>query len=299
MTFSWKVEPIEAPPKKPRPTWIHDGTRLYRSDWPVEPVNRPPIENNGVEFTYPPWLIEALEEARLEREALGEARWTYEPPPLEPLPPAIADEVLQWALNIQADRERAVATAIQAAATAKWLAENGLEAAWDPANNVVILATGVTLTGKEADRRLAALSLGGGIGVMVVGAGGVAVVKATGGMIRAGRARRLLRESLGTDPFNGLGRAHHVLPVALHDSPVAQRLRNWDIDLNSADNGMWLPSQNVPGWTGAIHPGRHTDKYVDHVEELLGKATSREQAIDYLEHLKRALREGTLLLGRE
>ncbi len=285
-----------APEKKP-PVWIHDGTRLYRSDWPAEPVNRPPIENNSLELPYLRWLVEDLEEARREREARGEPAWTYAATPLEPVPQAVSDEVLQRALNIRADKERALATAAEAATTAKWLAENGLELAWDPANNVVILATGATITGKEADRRIAALSLGVKVGVLVVGAAGVAVTQVASPAVKGAQARKLLRDSLGTDPFNGLGRAHHVFPVTIHDSAVGQRLRKWGIDLNSAATGIWPPSQKAPGWNGAIHRGGNTDAYVWYVERQLDKATNRAEALQLLEKLKQALRDGKLKLN--
>src|SRR5262245_56436827 len=70
------------------------------------------------------------------------------------------------------------------------------------------------------------------------------------GPIKGTRARDLLRERLGPNPyakFGVEGEAHHIFGVELFDTSLGTKLHDWGIDLNSTVNGVWLPRKDYPG----------------------------------------------------
>ncbi len=67
-------------------------------------------------------------------------------------------------------------------------------------------------------------------------------------------------------------------------------LQNFDIPMNSADNGVWLPNMNGIG-EGAYHPGLHTGEYYGEIERRLKTATDREEILGVLRKIKKELSE--------
>ena len=85
--------------------------------------------------------------------------------------------------------------------------------------------------------------------------------------------------------------AHHV--VSLDDrraGPARDILKEFDIPINSADNGVWLPGAKDAG-RGPYHPGLNTKKYHEEVYRRLEQATSREEILEVLRKLKKGLSE--------
>lgn len=90
--------------------------------------------------------------------------------------------------------------------------------------------------------------------------------------------------------------AHHIVP---YGDRRAQRIRdllgsfNPPIDLNSAANGVFLPSR--PGSTapGAYHPSLHSDDYYNAINRDLGRINNRDRAIDILNRIRESLLDGT------
>ena len=74
--------------------------------------------------------------------------------------------------------------------------------------------------------------------------------------------RALLREAMSEVPKNLPGEAeaaaHHIIPVAVFKDPrIGERLHEMGIDLNGADNGVWLPTKHYKDRTASIHLGNH------------------------------------------
>jgi len=111
---------------------------------------------------------------------------------------------------------------------------------------------------------------------------------------------RVLRQSLyDNDETSYPGyEAHHI--VAENDpdaAPAQQVLKDFDIDVNSAENGVFLPgTASVDNVTGSvIHRGAtRTDEYIDYVNEQMGGATTREEALEVLQALKDDLIAGRM-----
>jgi A nuclease family of the HNH/ENDO VII superfamily with conserved AHH len=71
-------------------------------------------------------------------------------------------------------------------------------------------------------------------------------------------------------------------------------LRNFGIRINDPENGVWLPaSKKSPNPDGlAVHRPLHSYEYMDAVTEALKMATTKQQAIDILQSIGRALQSG-------
>jgi hypothetical protein len=86
---------------------------------------------------------------------------------------------------------------------------------------------------------------------------------------------------------------HHI--VAEHDSRAErarQILDNFGIKTDDIENGVRLPYKKGIG-TGEHHPAVHTDRYYQEVENLLKRATSKEEAIRTLKDIGQRLKNGT------
>ncbi len=81
--------------------------------------------------------------------------------------------------------------------------------------------------------------------------------------------------------------AHHIVPSTHRDMAEARKiLEKWGIDINSAENGVFLPDY--------IHNGLANDKtYMRAVLNELERATSREDAIKILQDIGQQLLDGT------
>jgi hypothetical protein len=76
-------------------------------------------------------------------------------------------------------------------------------------------------------------------------------------------------------------------------------LQDFGIDLNSADNGLYLPSTDYPGRTASLHSGGPTDAYTNYVNKELSQATNKADALRILDGLKTELRNGTLKINNK
>lgn len=89
--------------------------------------------------------------------------------------------------------------------------------------------------------------------------------------------------------------AHHIVagssPKASQARAVLQR---FGIDINDAGNGVFLPgNRTAPNPSGAaVHSTTHTDAYYAEVNQLLGQATTRSEALDALNYIRTELLSG-------
>ena len=112
-------------------------------------------------------------------------------------------------------------------------------------------------------------------------------------------ASRLLRVALGgISPYGTYGQAHHIYAFKYHTGPLGAKLTNFGIDLNGAENGIWLPSKEYVGipssFAGSYHSGAPKPYYTDFVETYLNAATSKADALSRLNKLKEWLSNGCM-----
>lgn len=112
----------------------------------------------------------------------------------------------------------------------------------------------------------------------------------------AERDGNALTKSLGASPYpsNVPASAHHIFPVTEFDTPLGRKLCCWGIDLNSKDNGLWLPYCDYPTRKASVHRGRNTQKYIADVVADVGVAKSAADALAILADIKTKLLDGTL-----
>ena len=89
--------------------------------------------------------------------------------------------------------------------------------------------------------------------------------------------------------------AHHIVAGAAEAAaPARAVLQRFGIGVNDAVNGVFLPAtraaQNAAG--AAVHSTLHTRAYYQAVNDLLGQATTRAEALEVLEVLRNALLSG-------
>ena len=172
---------------------------------------------------------------------------------------------------------------------------------------------GVAKAGEETAQVVGAAGRATGGAAREVGAGGRAVVavenagegvaRGTGAVLTGTRARKLLAESLGANPYKVQAEAHHIFGVELFSTPLGQRLHNWGVNLNGAENGVWLPKYDFPGRVNSagigpsLHRGRSAGAYIDEVMERLGDARSKDTAIEILSEIRQDLLTGRLKIN--
>jgi hypothetical protein len=83
--------------------------------------------------------------------------------------------------------------------------------------------------------------------------------------------------------------AHHIV-AADHSKAVPARevLERYGIDINSHNNGVWLPTERGVG-PGAYHPEIHTNKYFDELNRRFMQAGSKEEALEILQDIGQEL----------
>lgn len=92
--------------------------------------------------------------------------------------------------------------------------------------------------------------------------------------------------------------AHHIVAPdegRFREAIEARKiLEKFGINIDSADNGVWLPYKYKPApGKGTYHPSLHSKEYYRQVEKLLRKATTKENAIATLQKIGRQLSGGT------
>jgi RHS repeat-associated protein len=111
--------------------------------------------------------------------------------------------------------------------------------------------------------------------------------------VASSRALRASMAARGIAPRAGHA-AHHIV-AGTHKRAQAARdvLNNFQININHWANGVYLPTSRV----GAVATGStshrvlHTHRYIDEVNELLGGAATREEAIAILQMIATQLQQ--------
>lgn len=89
--------------------------------------------------------------------------------------------------------------------------------------------------------------------------------------------------------------AHHIVASTSKNATAARGvLAKYRIDVNDAANGVYLPTKSTSANPNnmSVHAKIHTEKYFKYVNELMGGARNRSEAIDVLSHIRRQLQGG-------
>ena len=87
--------------------------------------------------------------------------------------------------------------------------------------------------------------------------------------------------------------AHHIVAGSSQKAAEARSiLEKYDIDINSADNGVFLPTEKGVS-NASYHPSLHTNEYYRKVNSLLNNANSREDVLDILDMISDDLLDGS------
>ncbi|MBL0393036.1 LysM peptidoglycan-binding domain-containing protein [Ramlibacter monticola] len=88
--------------------------------------------------------------------------------------------------------------------------------------------------------------------------------------------------------------AHHIVPEGdARAADIRQRLKDWDIEINSADNGVFLPQKAGSEAAGAYHPKLNNDDYYRQLERDFSGVNTRQRALDTLNDIRGQLLNGT------
>lgn len=92
----------------------------------------------------------------------------------------------------------------------------------------------------------------------------------------------------------GLNAAHHIVANKdLRSADSRRLLKEFDIDINSAENGVWLPHNDRQPESGLTYHGDTFGKeYFYYVNEKLKNVNSRQEALDALADIKQVLKTG-------
>tara|TARA_R110002167_G_scaffold338107_2_gene545690 strand:- start:4524 stop:5495 length:972 start_codon:yes stop_codon:yes gene_type:complete len=108
------------------------------------------------------------------------------------------------------------------------------------------------------------------------------------------RDRANLVNSLGNHSYPR-AQAHHIFPVRDFSSDLGKWLCCCGIDLNSSENGVWLPECDFPGRKASIHTGLDNGAvYTNIVRKRLNDADDCADALLILSQIKSELLNGTL-----
>ena len=88
--------------------------------------------------------------------------------------------------------------------------------------------------------------------------------------------------------------AHHIVPETTKGAQKARDiLKRYDIDVNGAENGVFLPNyKNTNGMPGILHNGKHPNSYIDAINERIVKAAEqggRDSVLEELENIRNIL----------
>lgn len=89
--------------------------------------------------------------------------------------------------------------------------------------------------------------------------------------------------------------AHHIAAGGAKRAAGAQSvLQRFGIDINTAENGVFLPKNlDALNPTGAaVHSTLHSNAYYSAVDDLLGQATTRAEALEALDYIRTELLAG-------
>ena len=94
-------------------------------------------------------------------------------------------------------------------------------------------------------------------------------------------------------------RAHHIVGDNEYSSESKAILEKYGIDINSPENGIFLPQNESSDLHGTIHDGKHTKAYNDEVTQRLRCATCKEDVLEILDSIKEDLYNGDMELYHE
>lgn len=109
---------------------------------------------------------------------------------------------------------------------------------------------------------------------------------------------RKLQNELGSAPGPN-HQAHHIVMSNSSDprmKELRKKMAGLGIDINSAENGVWLPnrtSDRMPGSSSAAHRNVHTNDYKQKVFDTLSNAKDRGDFETKLDGIRKALLAGT------
>ena len=84
--------------------------------------------------------------------------------------------------------------------------------------------------------------------------------------------------------------AHHIVgQSSRYGRRTQETLKRFGIDLNSPNNGVFLPGCGASNAVGMIHCGRHTEAYEQAVWERLEGVSSRQEAVKILQGIRNDL----------
>ncbi|WP_233273580.1 AHH domain-containing protein [Streptomyces broussonetiae] len=89
--------------------------------------------------------------------------------------------------------------------------------------------------------------------------------------------------------------AHHIVASTSPKAAAArQQLAKFGIDINDADNGVFLPrgSASVNPSGASVHSRIHTNDYYTYVNDMIGGARNADEARDVLGYLRSQLQGG-------
>ena len=91
--------------------------------------------------------------------------------------------------------------------------------------------------------------------------------------------------------------AHHMVAGDARAQPAQRVLKKYGVDIDAADNGVFLPrDRNSPNPGNAhVHSTLHTDAYYAKVNRIMSRVTSRAEATQALDQIRRQLQNGTFL----
>jgi hypothetical protein len=133
------------------------------------------------------------------------------------------------------------------------------------------------------------------VGVLMGGVGALARGAVRGGVLSSRSLGRAL-ETAGNVRPDGSAAHHIVASGAQAAAPARAVLRRFDIGINDAANGVFLPATRiVPNAAGAaVHSPLHTRAYYQAVNAALRRAATREEALEVLNDLRHGLLSGGL-----
>ena len=181
------------------------------------------------------------------------------------------------------------------------VASSGLQQLWTGEQTSSLTSRGLQAAGmsrENAELVDAGVSIVGSMGTSAIAnapraAGGV--VNATGAVLPYSSARlgaNLIRAGTAQPAQTA---AHHIVAGgAARSAPARAVLQRFGIGIDEAANGVFLPAnlKSVNPTGAAVHSTIHTDRYYAAVNQLLGRATSRQQVIQSLAYIRQRLLSG-------
>lgn len=98
--------------------------------------------------------------------------------------------------------------------------------------------------------------------------------------------------------------AHHIIPVSLlKNNKIKDKLEAYNFDINSASNGIFLPSninsrKNNSSYQESLHLGRHIPDYFSDIENQILKTNNADELIELVSQTRKNLLNGNIPLQK-